>query len=475
MLIDAIPFDELLKTSFKKRPGLQAFVRFLERRLGGKFIFERQRLPYGRTDLVDLFEQAEALRAANIIHSYRPVNDYPDEPRFYQWVADLIHKKTSSGGMSQGSDRSALTAALAEAVERHVWFTAECTDVIHATTCDIRRQGDAIVPGQFAGFTHEQRERDPLLTLRPDVEYQWTRGQSLINGNPVWIPAQVANGKYGIANFKNRHEPIILEPITTGMAAGPSQTFVRLGGALEIIERDAFMITWLNQLSPPRIDLMELGKQSPSLTTLIERCSRYRLSIEAMLLPSDAPAHAVCVVVRDECANLPPWSMGLSAHRSLSHAVEHAALEALRIRRITRWHMEHAPLDDGKKARDVVHVERTHYWAIGDRYKKLAFLTQGPLVKTPAADIASSPEEHLSRLTGWCKKNAYECAAISYTDSPQNVSPWHVEMVVMPELIPIHQNEKNQYAGGPRRESVARMFGYVPRPEPYLDEPHPFC
>ena len=297
MLIDAISFEVLWG---KSKPGIQAFVRFLERRLGGTFVFERARIPFGREDLVDLLEVAERLRAAKIIHSYGPVGGFPDEPRFFQWRATLVHEGGVAGGMSRGSDRSALISTLAEAVERHLWYTVEFSDVVRASARDILAQGHVLLPEQFAGFTREQRANIQRLTLHPDAEYRWVCGQSLVSGKPVWVPAQVASGKYGIENFRKGHEPVILEPITTGMAAGPSQAFARLGGALEIIERDAFMITWLNQISPPRIDLAKFNKKSSDVRALLAKCARYRLSVDAMLLPSDAPAYTVCVVVHDE-------------------------------------------------------------------------------------------------------------------------------------------------------------------------------
>jgi hypothetical protein len=55
-----------------------------------------------------------------------------------------------------------------------------------------------------------------------------------------------------------------------------------------------------------------------------------------------------------------------------------------------------------------------------------------------------------------------------------NVSPWHIEMVVIPELQPIHYSEDLPHIGGARLSEIPTRFGYTPR-TPFIEEPHPFA
>ena len=84
-------------------------------------------------------------------------------------------------------------------------------------------------------------------------------------------------------------------------------------------------------------------------------------------------------------------------------------------------------------------------------------------------------EGHLARIVAWCNSRNYEFASVDLGCSKHNVSPWHVYLSIIPELQPMHQNEKFIYLGGDRLTSIPTQFGYAPRREPFADEPHPFA
>ena len=339
MLFSGLPFAEVwgkLHGNSFASSATETFVRFLERRLGGRFIYERSDLPFGRADLIDLFEIAEALRSGGVIKDVHRTRNYPDEPPFFQWAVtcntDDAH---TAGGISLQSDRDALVRALAEATERFIWMTAhDHLSASRRTISEMQRTGNMLSPERFVGFSAAQRGENPYLAFTADTAFLWARGRSHITKNDIWIPAQTVSGAH-VASEKER-EPMILFPITTGLATGPSEEFALLNGALEIIERDAFMITWLNQISPPQVDLDELAKTDQEIASLQTMCTRYRLSFSAVLLPTDAPAPVVCVVVTDETSAGPGVTVGLKAHRALAAAVKGAGLEALRIRQTVR-------------------------------------------------------------------------------------------------------------------------------------------
>ena len=459
--------------------ALASFVSFLEKRLGGRFIYDASKIPFGREDLIGLFELAEKLKRAGVIESCGQTNRLYDEPPLKLWRANLAMKRLHvSSGIAVGSDRAALTAALAEALERYLWF--EATDYFDspttASTHDMRAQENVITPERFAGFSEEQREKNPKLTLRDNAAYLWIRGYSWVKRKPVWIPAQVISGFHGSREaHKKDGEPTIISTITTGLATGQTRTDALLGGALEIIERDAFMITWMNHLSPPLINVADAAKDSQSLTKLLSMCSRYRLSAQAILHPTDVPAYAVCAVVKDDSETGAPLTIGLNANRNLAHAIEKSLLEALRMRQNVRRRAKGKQATE-KQTSELNHMERVDYWAFGDRYKTLSFLTDGKQIRIEGRPWDNdTPEEHWERILLWCRDKNYECASVDLGVSEKNVSPWHIHMVVMPELQPIHQNERLIYLGGERLKSIPKQFGYKPLEKLFTDEPHPFA
>jgi ribosomal protein S12 methylthiotransferase accessory factor len=484
MLADILPFKKVwasLRKDSALNKAILSFVQFMEQRLGARFVYERAALPLDDPELLDLSELAEKMRRAGIIVAIGSGPRLPDEPPLKAWGATFVSNRLEgtnmSGGMSRTNDRSALTSALAEALERHLWIEADDYFVspLDATSAEIKTRGVYLAPERFAGYTPTQRAHYKRLTLSPDAKYRWVEGHSWVNRGKVHVPAQIVSGMYGNAVVKEGLEPIILAPITTGLATGPSREFAVLNGALEIIERDAFMITWLNQLTPPRIDMAKLAARSPEIERLCKICSRYRLHFEVALLPTDVPAYAVCAVVRDESSVGPATTIGLRAHRNLADAAEGALLEALRVRNNVRNRRAQGKKTEVKDASQVVHTERLAYWDAGNKYHKLDFLTKGKVLYPREAWENDSLEQHLERLVSWCREKGYEFASVALTRSVRNVSPWHVEFVIIPELIPLHQDERMRYAGGLRRESVPKLFGYAPREKPYFEEPHPFA
>lgn len=461
--------------------SIASFVRFMEKRLGARFVFGSFSVPYERPDLIAAFKVGDALQRANIIESYVPVFGFYDEPRIRRWEArGLGRARNVSGGASGDDDTAALMAAFAEGLERYLWL--EETDYFKSpcllSVAAMAQDKDVIPTKYFAGFTERQRADEPQLRTAPDDEHLLIIGRSLIQNRDVYLPAQVVSDSYARSPLlRNKNEQIIREPITTGLATWPTREGALLGGALEVIERDAYMIMWLNQLTLPRIDLAPWTSKSARLDKLVADCERYRLRVYAMRLLTDAPADVICVVVEDATGHLPRFSVGLKAHRDIGQCIEGALLEALRARQNARGYgKDQVEQIQKKKTSEIRHMERLAYWMDKGRAERLSFLIKGPVENVePSAWADDTPSEHLERIRKWCADKKYEFISVSMGTSRKNPLPWHVEMIVMPDLQPMHQNEQYQYLGGERLRSIPEKFGYKARKEPFADEPHPFA
>lgn len=484
MLKDSIPFDRLWLETHRSARSAQmivSFIRFLERRLGAQFVYDGARIGYASPELIDLFELAETLRRRGVIHSYGKKSKLADEPPFAHWYAIVANEERNlAAGSFPDNERLAFASALAEAIERYVWF--ESTDqfpTLRSATVDVMaKSGDAILPERFAGYSPAQRKENPRLQWGAESRFAWVKGYSWTQERPVWMPVQIVSGHKKLRAFsKLSAEPAIRASITTGLATHPERINALLGGALEIIERDAYSIMWLNQLSLPRLDLAALALHRESLARLLARCRRYRLEPYAIRLSTDAPAYAVCAVLEDTTGTLPRFCVGLKANRDPALAVERAILEALRAHQGTRVRKgsPDTTWDPHKKASAITQYERLLYWAEEGRADRLAFLIRGdvlPLQKE--AWEQDTDEEHFARITAWCRARDYELASASLTRAKANVPGWHIEFVVMPELQPLHYFEGLPYVGGTRLKEIPHQFGYAPR-DPYLDDPHPFA
>ena len=477
MLIDAASFGDAVNKGAKQRT-IASFLRFVERKLGVTILYDKRRVPYGRIDLLEPLDIADKLMGRGIIDLYGPRTGLPDEPPIRIWSCRITDSEHSStGGASSTDDASALYAALGESLERYLWWTQKDYFVRphKATVEKMRPHFSIIAPEQFAGFSKEQREQDPRLHLALDAQYLWIEGVSLVTGKRIYAPAQQVSAAHRPWSVIPR-EPLIRTQITNGLATWPTKAGARLAGALECLEREAYMIMWFNQLTLPRARLSSLRKRSTSLDALIARCERYRLRVHIIPMLTDAPTHAVCAMLEDESGVGPRFVCGLKAHRSLPHAAERAILEALRARRFTRDSDPSKHYDASKSVDYIGHRGRVYYWWDPEHAKHLEFMIAGEEKDIEeAAWEGDSIEENLERAVGWCRERKYECAAFSFGTSKMNPTPWHVEMVVMPEIQPTHLSESLRHLGGERLKSVPRQFGYTPRETPFIERPHPFC
>jgi len=420
----------------------------------------------------------EALQTKKILKQLVPSEIGPSSLKTYSYTSELIdphNRRVSVGGASIESKGSALTALAAEAMERYVWSTQGdyFVDPITARASEVADISAYISPERFVSFSKEQREVHPALRLSESGTYAWIRSTSLVTGTQLYIPAQTVSATVSIGTGEGK-ETLIRQNTTTGLATWPTQEGARLRGILEIIEREAYMVMWFNQLTLPRIQLSSLRGMSPTLDKLVEACAKDGLSVHTIKMITDAPTHAVCVVLEDTSGAIPQFAFGLKAHPSIAYSIEKALIEALRGRFATRLRSTH-PAPQEFDVDTIGHRERILYWAAPERATGLSFLIQGPEIAYEKHSWdADSDEAHLERLLGWCRTKDFECVAISLDISQANITPWHIEMIVMPDLHPMHLNERFRHLDTRRLHEVPMLYGYTPRSEPFVDAPHPF-
>jgi ribosomal protein S12 methylthiotransferase accessory factor len=480
MIFDAVPFRQTLSSSDIKARALGALAEYLEKSLGVRVVKDLRTAPLSRLDIREPLTLAALLKEHGVIQSFGPVrNLWPDMPRTKGWYA-ICNDPTSHnvGGTSWEDDESALYAALAEALERYIWMTQDDYFMrpIRATSEAIGKIGPRVAPEDFAGFSDEQRARYPQRQLRPDAEYLWIQGMSLVSNERVYVPAQTVSGIRPRSMKGGAEEPIIRQQNTNGLATWPTQNGARVAGMLEVIERDAYMMMWFNQLTLPRLALDSLCEKYPSLARAIAKCERFQFKTHVLQLPADAPTHAVAVVIEDMGGNAPRFVVGLKAHPSLPHAIEKAMTEALRAYRAhTMWTGAGNVWDTSTPTEKIGHRERLYYWGVPENAKHLEFMIRGPEIEIgDKAWDNDTTEEHYRRLVQWCKDTHLECISVPLTSSAKNPSSLHIEMVVMPQLQPTYLNEWVQQFGGTRWHDIPKALGYTPLSKPFADRPHPF-
>jgi ribosomal protein S12 methylthiotransferase accessory factor len=123
-------------------------------------------------------------------------------------------------------------------------------------------------------------------------------------------------------------QDFLCAPTSSGFAAGVDTAHAARAAVVELLERDAFVITWLNRLAAPEIDLESAG----GVTTAIARTfARWGTTLRAFLLPTDMPVVPMLVVALDETGEGPAAIVALGCGLRARAALEKAMFEMCQV------------------------------------------------------------------------------------------------------------------------------------------------
>lgn len=220
------------------------------------------------------------------------------------------------------TDKEAKEKCIGEAIERYCWYFARYwKDLIQATYNELREE--AISPDKFSLFSEAQykQKKFPYVPFRKDTRIWWVKGRLLNKNEYKYVPAQLCFPTYEI------EEALISYPTTTGVACAQNFYEAIFKGICEVIERDAFMIMWLNKIVLKQVDLKKykdalLSKVLSSLNDKSYRCLIFKLETEI-------PVHAYLAVVVNKKLKAPHVALGASVDLDSDKAIRKAVLESL--------------------------------------------------------------------------------------------------------------------------------------------------
>ncbi|MEU6285070.1 TOMM precursor leader peptide-binding protein [Streptomyces sp. NPDC047028] len=190
--------------------------------------------------------------------------------------------------VGRGTNAEAAAAtAVAEALERlGGWRPRGRRTVVRGSFQDLA--GDALDPILLGLHSPEQYLEDGFghQPYSPDTELPWVWGYSCRAGRPVLVPESVAY--YGSATMRDL--PIVQET-SSGCAVGSSLAEAVFHGLLEILERDALLLTWYSRAATSRVSLASApDRRIPLLADRVTAFTGYDIEVFAMTLNHGVPA-----------------------------------------------------------------------------------------------------------------------------------------------------------------------------------------
>ncbi|RMH06925.1 MAG: hypothetical protein D6704_06115 [Nitrospirae bacterium] len=256
-----------------------------------------------------------------IIHHVQEIPRYPGAPDFFQFVAQACDTKAfcdhanfaKAGGASTTRER-AMAKAMGEAIERY------CAAIYEKEAFPLASSAQApfpcIPPHEFALY-HPAQWTDPSFPYRPFDEQtpvRWCPVVDPLTGETWHVPACMVYLPY----LFDSCEPPFTQRISTGLACHTSHQAAAITAICEVIERDAFTITWQARWPRPRIRLTSLTHEEQDL---VNRFHRIGATVTLFDLTLDAHIPTVLAVSRATSQDLPALAFAASTDMSPAQAI----------------------------------------------------------------------------------------------------------------------------------------------------------
>lgn len=389
---------------------------------------------------------------------------FPDEPFFYG-----IKVEPFGHGYDFFERDRAIWRAIGENLERtcqNKTYDILFKDSIVSSYSTL--QGKALNPITLAGFSDTQKEHVSILQYDSHTKFRWVSAQNLKNDEIKLIPYQLVDRNYRTLS----DEPLLRWPVSTGLATANDLETAICKGLLEVIERDAFMITYLNRLSPPCVDLKYAASLDDDIAHIYKNFTQSGIEPRVTLLATDAPVHVGLGVLTDVRDGYPTVATGARASFSLKEVIVDSLTEAL----ANRLHQRYI-YNTHRIEKPFKRIDRLMYWAQKKDLSSINFLFEGTIHQINKSHLQEPPKEYgkqLPDLLDYLQTQKYESYFIRLTPSEVEKSTnLKSVFVVVPKLQPLHLEESVPYLGGERLKRVPEILGYMPA-KTLNSEPHPF-
>jgi len=246
-----------------------------------------------------------------------------------------------------------------------------------------------------------------------------------------------------------------------------------IGGLLEIIERDAFMIMWYNSLSLPKLDIRNHPLAEPFRALLDE--TRFELSVVDTTLDLGIPSAFGLLKTRDGKV-----SFGGSARLTMEEAVCKTLMEIsqLYIGNKTQIYSEDLPSLLPHQITD--YGMRLPYYEQPYASDELAFTVASELIRpltSDKPDARGTDSERLDYIVRRLAERGLEAICVDVTSEDVKELGLSVVKMIVPGTVQLPRSERERLVASKRiyETPVALGLRTEPiRPEELNSSPHPF-
>jgi ribosomal protein S12 methylthiotransferase accessory factor len=413
------------------------------------------------------------------------VKDPVEPAQPYIVRADIANHRFISGNDDDGDVCSgkgltledARVSALGEAVERYSGAVHSPAEVLYAKRCELAHE--SLNPSELVLY-HPSQYRDVPYAPYDDNRLGWIAARSLVSGADVLVPA--------IAVFMNYHaheaQEFILPITSNGLATGRTLVDAVWSAAVEVLERDGFMVAWLNRLPARRYSARE--HPEPQIATLAESYCRRGVEIRLYRMPTDheIPVFAAVALEPDERGG-PAAVVGLGADPDPVWASHKAVLEVCQVRPALRRRLRSPEartrlrelMQDPHRVATI--NDHDLLYADRDSLPRLGFwLDADPEPFTWTAAPAVPRATLLASLLDWLRARGRDLLYVNLTPPDMAELGLYTARAILPGFQPIDFGWKERRLGGNRVYELPATLGFrdhVGHIDELNDDPHPLA
>lgn len=409
---------------------------------------------------------------------------FHDVPKFACCILSLADEKLKhlNGAGSRPDFETALSKAIGEVLERFFLAKGKGRDQkdLRRSTVDAFKKKrelylppdrlDQFMPDQRSSMHKDYNEKTPFL---------WVPGKEYSLDKAVWIPAQMVSLQRFLSPNGER-EPVIREQNTNAAAGGFTLDETILSAVYEAIERDSFLVYWLNNQPPQRVNPETCPNEA--FQRMLRQVRRYRFEPVFLKTTTDIGVPACVCVLIDRGNGGPRLSVGAGAGNDPAAILLSAMMESLTVQRSTSREFSEIPMpriDEPFRDKTMSLGRRINLWRQPQMFPNIEAWLTGDEVDFseafPNPRRFGSPKDELSYLANLLGAlgPGYKIYYYEYQDPVLKRIGYHVVKVIIPELVHMYLTESDASIGAKRLRSAPVAMGYTPaeKPNPW---PHPF-
>ncbi len=387
-------------------------------------------------------------------------------------------KSLNHGDAASVHPERAIMKAVGESVERYSSGQYDTAELKRSTFADLNEE--AVDPEKFALYSRQQyaQENFPFSALTKKSTLRWEQGHSLRDEKPVWVPAAFVYVPY---EFDAPNELPFFNPISTGLACGPNRSFALYKSILEVIERDAFMIVWKNQLPRPQLDIK--SSKNEFVHQLLQALINLPLECKAIYLTLDIEVPVIAVAIHTTNDAPPYTAMGIGADldpdRALIQALEEAYLTFLGMSRYAKLKKDYVPEPDYSDIKTPTLHALAHAICpeLRSSFDFLADSKNMISLQDVNKSVHKNTLDNVRTLVKLLAEKGLDTISFDLTTLDIDEAGFKVVRSVIPGMEPLDINHSRRYLGGKRLYEVPVNMGLFKTPRSQQDlnpNPHPF-